>query len=316
MAGALAGVVLLTVITLTVGLWWALEPGRKVRERLEDSGTIAPWMDTGVLQAFPEAPTSKWPALFAWTPLYRWLTTLSVQGGYRETRTTRWLALLGACAFAGGFLAWIRTEEAASALLVALVAATLPIVYLLYCRHKRLQRFAQQLPDALDMITRALRAGYALGGAIEVVGEEMADPLGEEFRRLFEEIQLGLDPREAFTRLEQRVPTEDMKFFCTAINIQRSAGGNLAEILDRLAEVIRERYKLLSYARVLSVQHRWTAILVGLSPLVAAVAFELLQPGYLSPLLTSPIGHLLIGAGLLLEATGCFVIWRIAKITV
>jgi tight adherence protein B len=144
----------------------------------------------------------------------------------------------------------------------------------------------------------------------------MPDPVGAEFRRVDEEIRLGMDPGEALFRLQKRVPVEDMGFFCTAIRIQRGVGGNLAEVLDRLAEVIRERFKILSYARVLSAQHRWSAVCVGLSPALFAVAFELLHPGYFAALKTNPIGPWLVGAGLILEAIGFFMVWRIAQIKV
>jgi tight adherence protein B len=176
--------------------------------------------------------------------------------------------------------------------------------------------FEQQFPDALDAMARSIRAGNALGSSIQLVGEEMPDPVGQEFRQVHEEIRLGLDPGEALVRLRRRVPTEDVNFFCAAIKIQRGAGGNLAEILDRLSEVIRERYKLLSHARVLSAQHRYTAIFVGLSPVGFAVIFQLMHPGYFDLLLTSPVGPLLIGAGILFEAVGFFTIWRIARIEV
>jgi tight adherence protein B len=131
-----------------------------------------------------------------------------------------------------------------------------------------------------------------------------------------DEIRLGTDPGEALFGLETRMPTEDVRFFCTAIRIQRSAGGNLAEILDRLAEVIRERFKILSYARVLSSQHKWSAICVGLSPVIFGLMFQLLNPGYFDTMLADPIGPVLIGAGLVLEAIGFFTIWRIAQIKV
>ncbi len=131
-----------------------------------------------------------------------------------------------------------------------------------------------------------------------------------------EEIRLGMDPGEALFRLQKRVPVEDMSFFCTAIKIQRGVGGNLAEVLDRLAEVIRERFKILSYARVLSAQHRWAAICTGLSPAIFAIIFELMHPGYFNALQTNPIGPWLVGAGLILEAIGFFMVWRIAQIKV
>jgi len=197
-----------------------------------------------------------------------------------------------------------------------IVTGAIPTVFLLYKRARRITRFQTQFPDALDMISRAIRAGNALTGAIKLVGEEMPDPAGAEFRQVDDEIRLGSDPGEALFGMEVRMPTEDVRFFCTAIRIQRSAGGNLAEILDRLAEVIRERFKILSYARVLSSQHRWSAVCVGLSPLVFALMFQLLHPGYFDAMLTDPIGPTLIVAGLILEAIGFMTIWRIAQIKV
>jgi len=125
-----------------------------------------------------------------------------------------------------------------------------------------------------------------------------------------------MDPGEALFRLQRRIPTGDTAFFCTAITIQRSAGGNLAEILDSLSEVIRERFKVLSHARVLSVQHRWSAICVGVFPIVLAIMFELVSPGYFEPLLNSPLASRLIWAGIILEGIGLFMIWRIAQIRV
>jgi tight adherence protein B len=187
---------------------------------------------------------------------------------------------------------------------------------MLYKRSVRLGRFEKSFPDALDAMARAIRAGNALSAAIQLVAEESPDPIGPEFRRVVEEIRLGLNPADALFKLVDRVPTEDIRFFCAAIRIQRGSGGNLAELLDRLSEVIRERYRILSHARVLSAQHKWTAICVGLSPLVFAIGLQLMNPGYFEPLLTSAMGPMLIIAGLVLEAIGFFAIWRIAQIKV
>src|SRR5262249_15630946 len=192
----------------------------------------------------------------------------------------------------------------------------IPAIFLVYKRSRRVVRFQTQFPDALDMVARAIRAGNALSGAIKLVGEEMPDPIGSEFRQVDDEIRLGTDPGQALYGLETRMPTEDVRFFCTAIRIQRSAGGNLAEILDRLAEVIRERFKILSYARVLSSQHKWSAVFVGLSPVIFGIMFQLVSPGYFDAMLKDPIGPYLIAIGLVFEVIGFFVIWRIAQIKV
>jgi tight adherence protein B len=197
-----------------------------------------------------------------------------------------------------------------------IVGAAVPFLFMAYKRSARLRLFEKSFPDALDSMARAIRAGNALSAAIQLVAEESPDPIGSEFRRVVEEIRLGLNPAEALFKLVERVPTEDIRFFCAAIRIQRGSGGNLAELLDRLSEVIRERYRILSHARVLSAQHKWSAICVGLSPLGFAIVIQLLNPGYFEPLLTSPVGAPLIIAGLVLEAVGFFAIWRIAQIKV
>jgi tight adherence protein B len=243
------------------------------------------------------------------------LDDLVTQSSYKGTPGDFALVVL-AFAVVGGAAGWLRTGRVFWGLIATIVAGSVPIVYLVYRRRRRLNIFQTQFPDALDTITRAIRAGNALSGAIRVVAEDMPDPVGVEFRRVDEEIRLGMDPGEALFRLQERVPVEDMGFFCTAIRIQRGVGGNLAEVLDRLAEVIRERFKILSYARVLSAQHKWSAICVGLSPVVFAIFFELAHPGYFDALKTNPIGPWLVGAGLMLEAIGFFVIWRIAQIKV
>jgi tight adherence protein B len=118
----------------------------------------------------------------------------------------------------------------------AAVFGVLPLAFLVWKRQKRMQQFEAQFPDGLDAMARAIRAGNALSTAVQLVAEEMPDPIGGEFRRVFEETQLGMDPGEALSRLAERTPTDDVRFFCTAVTIQRGSGGNLAEILDRLSE--------------------------------------------------------------------------------
>jgi tight adherence protein B len=288
-----------------VGFWYLSETRRRVRERLTYSARVTE-ADAGIFRAAPQGADSPWS----------WVATLAEQAGYDNARTGVIFLLTVGCALIAGIAAWRHTGGMVLGILSGLVAASLPYLYLLRKRHQRFQQFEQQFPDALDMMTRSIRAGHALSGAIGLVGEEMPDPVGQEFRRVFEEIRLGLDPGEALSGIQRRVPTEDTGFFYTAISIQRIGGGNLAEILDRLAEVIRERFKLLKQARVLSTQHRWTAICVGLSPLVFALIFELTYPGYFDPLLKSPYAPYMLTAGFILETIGFFSIWRIAQIKV
>ncbi|MDH3444844.1 MAG: type II secretion system F family protein [Deltaproteobacteria bacterium] len=295
----------LAVMVTILGFWRLSESRRSIRDRF---GQRAKAIDAvgGIFRVNPEPENSR----------LKRVAVLTEQAGYDSARARIVLLLMVVCAIVLGMAAWRHTGGIVSGVLSGLVGSSLPYLYLLHKRHKRFEKFEQQFPDALDMMTRSIRAGHALSGAIGLVGEEMPDPVGQEFRRVFEEVRLGLDPGEALAGIQRRVPTEDTGFFYTAISIQRIGGGNLAEILDRLAEVIRERFKLLKQARVLSTQHRWTAICVGLSPFAFALLFALVYPGYFKPLFESPLAPYLLAAGAVLETVGFFSIWRIAKIEV
>ncbi len=313
MALVIAFLVFLVIVILVVGLWWATQAERTVRGRLKRAAT--PQGPTQILRPDLQRDEGIVADLLSSAGLMDRLADLITQAGYKGTVSDVSLVIL-AFTVVGGAVGWLRTGGPLWGLVVAIIIGSLPVIYLLYKRNRRLKQFEAQFPDALDTVTRAIRAGNALSGAIRIVGEDMPDPVAEEFRRVDEEIRLGMDPGEALFRLQERVPVEDMGFFCTAIRIQRGVGGNLAEVLERLAEVIRERFKILSYARVLSAQHRWAAVCVGLSPAIFAVIFELLHPGYFDALKTNPIGPWLVAAGLILEAIGFFAVWRIAQIKV
>jgi len=302
---AIAILAALTAIATTLAFGRLYETRRRVRDRLGHAAR-ATGADIGIFRANPQEADSRW----------KWMATLTEQAGYDNARASVILLLTAACAIIVGLAAWRHTGGIVPGVLCGLIGGSAPYLYLLRKRHQRFQQFEQQFPDALDMMTRSIRAGHALSGAIGLVGEEMPEPVGQEFRRVFEEIRLGLDPGEALGGIQRRVPTEDTSFFYTAISIQRIGGGNLAEVLDRLAEVIRERFKLLKQARVLSTQHRWTGICVGLSPFAFALIFALTYPGYFDPLIESPLAPYLFTAGAILETIGFVTIWRMAQIKV
>jgi tight adherence protein B len=307
---AIAIAVFLMLMTLIVGVWWAFEARRRLRTRLETELRNSAGVDPEILRAQPGRPTGRlvkalWPRL----------STLQEQAGYMGASTDLPLHIAGFAAIAA-ILGWLKTGSVAWGVLAAVIGASLPVVYLVYRRYQRLKLFAQQFPEALDMMARAIRAGNAMSVALQLVGEEMPEPTGREFAQVAEEVRLGMDVGEALAGLARRAPTEDVLFFCTAIRIQRGSGGNLAELLDRLSELIRERFKILSHARALSAQHRWSAIVVGVFPAIFAVMLQFLHPGYFDPLLTHPLGLYMIAAGVILEAIGFFWIWRIAQIKV
>jgi tight adherence protein B len=306
----IAALVFLVVMTVTLGAWWVWQSSERVRRRL---GQAYEAEETQLLKAQPTA--SSLDVVARRSSLVAQLTALAQQAGSRQA-TGDLLLLLAAFVGVGAAVGGWRTGSASGALLAGIASGSLPVIYFLYKRHRRLQSFQERFADAVDMISRSMRAGNALTSAIQLVGQEMADPIGEEFRQVAEETRLGLDPTEALGGLKTRVPSEDVAFFCTAVNIQRGAGGNLAEILDRLSDVIRKRFELLSHARVLSAQQRYAAIFVGLSPVVFSILFYFISPGYFDPLIESPIAPMLVSGGLVLQILGFAVIWRMARIKV
>jgi tight adherence protein B len=228
--------------------------------------------------------------------------------------------VIGAVLMAGVALMLAGSLPANQAVLFILVGAVVgsmvPFSYASYRRTKRFQRFEELFPDAIDTLARAVRAGHAFTTALELIANEIADPVASEFRMLFEEQKFGLPVRDALMNLTERMPLVDVKFFVTAVMLQRETGGNLAEILDNLSYVIRERFKIMRQVRVYTAQGRLTmALLMGLPPVIVVVML-LTSPSFIRPLFADPIGHTLIVSGIVLQTLGYFVIRKVIRIQV
>ena len=222
----------------------------------------------------------------------------------------------GGAALGLGLILLIATLNPAIAWVGMIAGALIPYGYISYRKGKRFEKFEETFPEAIDTLARAVRAGHAFTTAIEMIADEIADPIGGEFRKLFEEQKFGMPVREALMNLTERIPLVDVKFFVTAVMLQRETGGNLAEILDNLSYVIRERFKILRQVRVHTAQGRLTmALLMGMPPTVVAV-LSLFSPEFVRPLFQDPIGHTLLVAGITLQTIGYFVIKKIIKIQV
>jgi tight adherence protein B len=196
------------------------------------------------------------------------------------------------------------------------LGGTLPYSYASYRRTKRFQKFEELFPNAIDTLARAVRAGHAFTTALELIANEISEPIASEFRKLFEEQKFGLPVRDALMNLAARVPLVDIKFFVTAVMLQRETGGNLAEILDNLSYVIRERFKIMRQVRVYTAQGRLTMLLLmGLPPIIVVVMLTT-NPSFIKPLFADPIGHTLVVAGIVLQTIGYFVIRKIIQIQV
>jgi len=192
----------------------------------------------------------------------------------------------------------------------------IPYAYASHMRAKRFQKFEERFPEAIDTLARAVRAGHAFTTALELIANEVSEPVAGEFRQLYEEQKFGLPVRDALINLTERVPLVDVKFFVTAVMLQRETGGNLAEILDNLSYVIRERFKILRQVRVHTAQGRLTMVLLMALPPVIVLVMQILNPGFIRPLFTDPLGHAFIVAGIALQTLGYFFIRRIIRIQV
>jgi tight adherence protein B len=197
-----------------------------------------------------------------------------------------------------------------------LVAAALPFLRIAYKRKKRLNSFLEQLPDALELMSRALQAGHAFAESLHMISTEMPDPIATEFRKTYEEQNLGLSLKLALENLSERVPLLDLRLCVTAILIQRETGGNLAEILEKVSVTIRERFRILEDLNTLTTSSRMSAwILCGL-PLFVALAVSIMNPDYMSVLWRDPRGHNLLYAAGFMQITGMLIIRKILKIKI
>jgi len=236
--------------------------------------------------------------------------------GNVDVRAGNFLMLCGASTLVLAAIAFLAGGTLLFAWAGALLGFFVPYAYASHMRTKRFQKFEEKFPEAIDTLARAVRAGHAFTTALEMIANEVSEPVAGEFRQLYEEQKFGLPVRDALLNLAERVPLVDIKFFVTAVMLQRETGGNLAEILDNLSYVIRERFKILRQVRVHTAQGRLTMmLLMALPPAVVGVML-VLNPGFIRPLFTDPVGHALIVGGITLQTMGYFVIRKIIRIQV
>jgi tight adherence protein B len=228
------------------------------------------------------------------------------------------LGLVGLC---GGALLSMREEflfqrGVVLSLLLALFLGFIPYLVLLDRRRIRIKRFTEQFPDTLEMLARSLRAGHGLNVAIQMVSQEMPDPVRSVFKRSADEQVLGLSLQVVMEKMALRIPTMDVEFFASAVVIQRETGGNLAEIMDKLGHIIRERFRLLGQIRIFTAQGRMTGYILSVLPIAGGLLFYLLNPDYIMLLFKDQLGQLMILAALALQIVGIFVIRRIVDVKV
>jgi len=233
-----------------------------------------------------------------------------------EMRAGNFLGASALSAVACTIIAYVLSKRVEVAWFALIVGFIVPYGYAQFRRNKRFEQFEELFPEAIDTLARAVRAGHAFTTALEMITAEVAEPVAGEFRQLYEEQKFGMPVRDALMNLTDRVPLVDVKFFVTAVMLQRETGGNLAEILDNLSYVIRERFKIQRQVRVYTAQGRLTmALLMGMPPIIVVVMMAL-NPSFIHPLFADPIGHTLLVLGITLQTIGYFVIRKIIRIQV
>ncbi|HWW83176.1 MAG TPA: type II secretion system F family protein, partial [Vicinamibacterales bacterium] len=200
------------------------------------------------------------------------------------------------------------------ALMAALLGLTIPFVLLRRLAAARIAKLDEQFPEAMDLMARSLRAGHALTTALQNVGEEIADPVGAEFRLLFEQQNYGMSLPDALKALAGRLPILDARFFVTAVLTQRETGGNLSEVLDNLSAVIRERFQVKREVRVISAHGRITGWVLSLLPAAVALALMIVSPEHIKLLFEDPLGVNLVIGAVVLQVIGVLAIRRIVSI--
>ena len=253
--------------------------------------------------------------LMSGTDAGSWLAKLIEQSGVATTPGSIVIISVGLMALLGlTGLVFVRRWEAALA--AAIVGMVMPIGFLRFKRKQRMKKFEEMFPEALDLLSRAIRAGHAFQTAMGMVADEMAVPVGIEFKKSFEQQNYGLPLKEALNQLSERVPLMDVRFFVTAVQIQRETGGNLAEILDNLAHVVRERFKILRQVRTHTAHGRFTGYVLLALPAALAVALSFISPEHIRTLFTTRMGQTMVMGAIVMQTIGFFWIKKVIKIEV
>lgn len=309
-----------TIVALIVGAYWWFVAAPEDREhaalqkrlRAEKSN-----IEIKVLLTREEAALSEITALnrllVNFESQFASLTTLLDASGLKLS-LGKFLLLSGTAFMAGAFVAQQYLGVWWITLLSALSGGFLPLVVVRMMRARRLHKFEEQFPEAVDLISRALRAGHAFATGLKIAAEEMPSPVGPEFKLLFERQNYGGQLNDALKSFAERIPLLDARFFVTAVLTQRETGGNLSEVLDRLASVMRERFKIKREVRVKSAHGRMTAYVLAAMPPVLALLLMLLNPEQMQLLATNPLGQRMLMVASGLQVVGVLLVRKIVDI--
>jgi tight adherence protein B len=311
----LAAVLLFEALYLFWRGRWSAE-ARRVQDRLSTLTGAEQINQPRALKERLEADDSLFEKLALALPRAGRLNALLLQSGLQWS-----LGRLLLLAFCAGFVVVFLTASMLHPPLLALLAAAAggaaaPVLYVARKRIQRMRKIEHQLPDALDLMTRALRAGHAFSSSLQMATEEMQDPLAAELRATHDEVNYGVSMQHALTNLSQRVPSMDVRYFVVAVLIQREAGGNLTEILSNLSHLIRERLKLMARVRVLSSEGRLSAMILTIMPFVLGGLLATFNPDFMRPLWSDPLGISMMKVLLIMMGIGVLMLRQIIRIRV
>lgn len=291
--------------------------GRRVRRRLDDlQQTVVE--ETGEATILRDESLSSIPALDTLLRKFyvsQRLGALLTQADV-SMKVGTFVLLTIVLAALGGIIAYFSSGWEWMGLVGAVLVGSIPYWVVFRKKETRRRMFETQFPDALDLMTGALRSGMAFTGALQVVSEESPDPVATEFRIVFEEHRLGLSLRESLEAMTTRIDSTELRLFVTAVLIQKDTGGNLAEILDGTAYVIRDRFRILGDVRTITAQARLSGTILTILPLILAAVLLIVVPDYMKVLITDPVGPYLIGVAAFLQIVGYLAMRKIIQIKV
>jgi tight adherence protein B len=288
---------------------------RRLELRLHDVSPIVVDADESVVMHAPSGPVPAVDRLLARTPGVGLLARLIAQSGVQTTPGSVVIASLGA-SFMAVMAVMMFVRMPLLIPVAALAGMAAPTLWLMRRRTARVRKFEEQFPDALDLMSRAIRAGHAFQTSLGMVADELPTPVGPEFKKTFEQQNFGLPLREALNGLAERIPLLDIRFFVTAVTIQRESGGNLAEILENLAHVVRERFKIRRQVRTHTAHGRFTGYVLMALPAFLAVALTYINPEMMHLMFTEPMGRTMLAGAVVLQTIGYFWIQQVIKIEV
>jgi tight adherence protein B len=315
-------VVFLSIVVAVMAFSGAVDgsnsQARLLRERLQAVETVARRGPNSEMEILRDELLSGIPALnklLSRWPRSSWLQRLLEQADLK-LRPGKFLLVSGCMGGAVSVALQGLTHSPLLGVLGFAFGLFLPLAFVYFRRRQRFRKFEAMLPQAIELLVRSTRAGHPFTAAMDMIGSELPEPIAGEFRRIHEEQRFGLPVREALLNLVERVPTLDVKFLVTALMLQRETGGNLAEILDKLAYVIRERFRILRQVRVFTAQGRMTMLLLMSLPPVLVIFLSFTNPDFMRPLFHDPLGHMLLATGIMMQVIGYFLIRHIVDIKV